>query len=285
MKLKEKNKKKGDIKMKQKTYVVLVLDQSGSMASIRKQAVDGYNEQIQQMKLNSKDQDIFCSLVTFNGDIYEHQWLESADKLNEASEADYPTNGSTAFRDAIGYTINRLQESTDPSEENIGYLIVVISDGEENASKHISPSALRESIQSCQKTGKWTFSYMGCNKAYVEQVSRETSIPVSNMAVWDTKNVVKAAKGLHMNAAKVGGYYKARAGGQSATNKLYSDVEYCMADFTGDDADLNAIKSIMPVNDLSKSAAGAWTSQNENVFHSNNVSPFSNTNKPVKWTC
>lgn len=290
-KSKAKTNKKGDKKMKQKTYVALVLDQSGSMSAIRKNAVEGYNEQIQQMKLNAKDQEIFCSLVTFNGDVYEHQWLEKADNLNEAVETDYPCNGSTAFRDAIGHTIKRLQETTDGKEENIGYLVIVISDGEENASKHVHADALREQIESCQRTGKWTFSYMGCNAAYVEKVAKETSIPKSNMAVWSTNSAKSAARGLHMNAARVGSYYRARAGGQSATEKLYSDVECCMADYTDDSAaaasvDVNNLaKSVGPIDNLGLLKTPDVV---PNLLVRNEVrtgeSPFSNVNSPVKWS-
>jgi len=268
------------------TYVTLILDQSGSMSSKRKQAVEGYNEQIQQMKLNAKDQDIRCSLVTFNGDVYEHQWLESAEKLNEAVESDYPANGSTAFRDAVGYTIKRLQESTDVNEENISYLVIIISDGAENASKHIGENELKERIQSCQNTGKWTFSYMGCNKEYVEQMAQDTSIPIANMAVWNSENYEVASRGMHSNAARVGKFYKARARGKSATSNLYSDAE-CLADYTEADPSLGKIYESPAIDNASVASLGKIYEppaiKLKAASSSNAPTPFCNKSNPVKW--
>jgi hypothetical protein len=37
------------------------------MASTKSAAIAGFNEQVQQMKINAQTQDILCSLVTFNG--------------------------------------------------------------------------------------------------------------------------------------------------------------------------------------------------------------------------
>ena len=70
---------------KPKTHVAIILDRSGSMSGTRMPTVTGYNEQIEQVQNDSKDQDILVSLVTFNGHVYEHFWNESADKLTKAS--------------------------------------------------------------------------------------------------------------------------------------------------------------------------------------------------------
>ena len=196
-------KKKKEIKMaKPKTYVTMILDQSGSMCGTKAQAVQGYNEQVQQMKLNSKEQDIFCSLITFNGNVFEHLWCEPAEKLTEAAADDYNTSGTTAMRDAVGYAIEKLQRTTD-SKEDVAYLVVIISDGEENASRHYSVEALRELKDSVDKTGKWTFTYMGCNDKYLKKVAQEMNIPISNVAKWSNATPELAGHGQHMNAVKM----------------------------------------------------------------------------------
>jgi uncharacterized protein YegL len=231
MKTKHIKKKDKNMDKKMKTYVALVLDQSGSMSATKEDAVKGYNEQIQQMKINAKDQEIFCSLVTFNGDVFEHLWCEPAEKLTEASGDDYKCEGSTAMRDAVGYTIDKLRKTTD-DKEDVAYLVIIVSDGDENASKHFSVEALRELKDSVDKTGKWTFTYMGCDEKYLKKVAQEMNIPISNVARWSNSSAELAGFGQHQNAVKMGGYYRNRAKGMTAQACVHSGDALKMADYT-----------------------------------------------------
>ena len=281
---------------KPKTYVTIVLDQSGSMCDTKAQAVQGYNEQVQQMKLNSKDQDIFCSLITFNGEVFEHLWCEPADKLTEATADDYNTEGSTAMRDAVGYAIEKLQRTTD-SKEDVAYLIVIISDGEENASRHYSVAALRELKDSVDKTGKWTFTYMGCDDKYLKKVAAEMNIPISNVGKWSNASPELAVRGQHHNAMRMKKFYGARAKGATTQACVYSEDCTKLADFTTEDSEE------LPVGDLLKDMVvkntpnHLWVppatppidlSVNMNVLNDghtttcNTSSPFKNYS-PVSW--
>lgn len=228
---------KGNMEKKLRTIVALILDQSGSMCTTVAQAVQGYNEQVQQMKLNSKDQEILCCLVTFNGQVYEHQWLVNANELSEAAPEDYITNGSTAMRDAIGYTLDKLIKTTDINDENNAYLVFVVSDGDENASQHYSAGSLRERIQTLQDTKRWTFSYMGCDEKYLKKVAAETAIPVANMAMWSNATPELATRGIKFAAAKMNKYYRERVSGKNCNSRLYSLDDLSSADAT----DMNVV--------------------------------------------
>jgi len=231
------------MKKKPVTHAVLILDQSGSMQDTKAAAVQNYNEQIQQAKLNSKDQNIFCSLITFNGDVFEHIWCEPAENLNEATETDYITEGATAMRDAIGYTVKKLLETTDHKDENISYLVVIVSDGEENSSKYFKrlsysdisagkKDELKSLMEEVQKTKRWTFTYMGCDDAYIKKVSEETAIPIANCAKWSNATLAMATKGLYQNKVKLEKFYACRSAGLTASDNVYSDDVHCLADFT-----------------------------------------------------
>lgn len=226
-------KKKGNTMTRQKTYTTIILDRSGSMASTRMQAVQSYNEQVQQMKRNAKDQDIFCSLITFNGEVFEHLWCEPADKLQESSAENYIPDGATAMRDAIGFAIDKL-ESTTTADENTAYNVMIISDGEENSSKKYSAAALSEKIRAKQATGRWTFSYMGCSERYLEEIARQTSVPVSNMAVWSNSSRAKARHCLRAQNAKMDNYYTERTKGVVQLAGLYSEDQGKCANFEAD---------------------------------------------------
>lgn len=282
------------MKKKPVTHTVLILDQSGSMEDTRAAAVQNYNEQVQQAKLNSKDQDIFCSLVTFNGEVFEHVWAEPAEKLNEATEADYITEGATAMRDAIGYTVKKLLETTDHNDENVSYLVVIVSDGEENSSKHFKrlldydirsgkKDELKSIIEEVQKTKRWTFTYMGCDDAYIKQVSEETAIPIANCAKWSNATPAMATKGLYQNRAKLEKFYACRAAGETGSANVYSDNMLISADFTEDEPVGGIVMNpAWSINNGINNLNTLKVDSNVNIANSSSAQPFTNRS-PVSW--
>lgn len=148
-----------------KTYVAMILDRSGSMKHIKKVTVNGFNEHIQTLISEGKDgTEIFASLVLFNGHVEAEFFNAPVFALREMSEESYNPDGSTAMLDAVGYTLDRFAAETDVNDPNNAYLVMVFSDGEENASKQWTHSRLAERIQELNKTNRWTFTYVGANQ-------------------------------------------------------------------------------------------------------------------------
>lgn len=228
-------KKKLVATQKPKTYVAIILDKSGSMASTKAAAISGFNEQVQQLKEDSKSQEIYCSLVTFNGEVFEHLWNVPAEKLAEANADDYQPSGATAMRDAIGYTVQKLLNTTDHNDPNTAYLIVTISDGDTNQDKHYNVSALRELSESCQATKRWTFTYIGCDERYLREIARQTATPVSNMAAWDNKSAGTAKRGMSNAAMRQKKYFAERGMGQVGTANYSCDLNDAVADYASAD--------------------------------------------------
>ena len=167
---------------KPKTHVALVLDKSGSMASIKDKALTGFNEQIQQLKINAKDgHDIRCSIVSFNSDVTENVWNVPAEEMTELTGADYKPDGGTALMDAFGYTLNKLMSLAD-EDPNVAFLVVVISDGETNSDRKFSSEDVKKLVSACNEEKRWTISYIGCDAAYVDKVVKSTGIYAGNAA-------------------------------------------------------------------------------------------------------
>ena len=229
-----------DMSDAKRQVVAIILDKSGSMGGTREQTVGGYNEHIQQIKADADENlEILTCLVTFNGQVFEHLWLAEPDTLEEAKVENYVPSGSTAMRDAMGYTVNKLLDTCSKfSDEETSYLVVMISDGEENTSTHFTVEALREIVEAQQGQDNWTFTYMGCDKAYLAKISRETAIPISNMAAWDNKTVRATAGGMSASSNKMGDYLSARKLGAKGMSACYhaNSVE-CCADYTDDGGD------------------------------------------------
>ena len=247
----KKTKTKTEPKAKPKTNVAIILDKSGSMSTTKKGAISGFNEQVQQLKEDSKTQEIYCSLVTFNGEIFEHLWNVPAAQLSEANEEDFVPIGATAMRDAVGYTVQKLLNTTDHEDPNTAYLVIIISDGETNSDQHYSWDALRELTQGCEATKKWTFTYMGCTKEYMEELSQNVGTHVSNMAAWSNASVGAASKGFSGMRTRQAKYFTERSMGQLAAANYASD-SLEVADFTEDVAEVAPAPVVINVADLPK---------------------------------
>lgn len=175
------------------TKSITILDKSGSMSSARAGTIKGFNELIQQIKLDSKDgKEIKASLVTFNGSVFENFWNISADELHEITEEDYVPEGGTAMRDAIGYVCQKLLDEKAEDGPDVRYEITVITDGETNSDRKYSTEAIKEFIESGKRAGNWTFSWIGCSESSALEMARTYAVPVGSMASYTTGSNIGA---------------------------------------------------------------------------------------------
>lgn len=162
-----------NMKKMKKTQVfnVIILDRSGSMDSIRKAAVDGFNETLAGIKKAQADfadtQDHFVSLVTFCSCSTEKVFDKTP--VNEAHPLkldDYQPCCCTPLFDAMGFTLTSMRKHVKGIEDAL-VVVTIITDGLENASKEYSGKAIRNLVEQLKGEG-WTFTYMGANQDAVE---------------------------------------------------------------------------------------------------------------------
>ena len=162
---------------KTKIYNVIILDKSGSMSSIARQAVDGVNETIGSIKSaqeKNPDQENIVTLVAFCGcelkTIYDNTPVAMVQPL---TDRDYRPCCMTPLYDAIGTTITRIHALKSQDAESLA-LVTIITDGYENASHEFTRSAISALIESYKEQG-WQFAYIGADHD-VESVSFSLSI-------------------------------------------------------------------------------------------------------------
>ena len=144
-----------------KTKVALVIDRSGSMGSCRDAAFSGINEQIETIRRNAdKHGKTDVHYIQFDDEI-EPLFRCDARNLRKLHYEDYQPRGMTALYDAVWTAINEIDNGK--RDKDTAYLVVVISDGLENASRLISGQELARRIRRLEETGQWTFTYMMSN--------------------------------------------------------------------------------------------------------------------------
>ena len=162
---------------KMKVYNVIILDKSGSMSSIARQAVDGVNETIGSIKSaqeKNPDQEHIVTLVAFCGcelkSIYDNTPVAEVKPL---TDRDYRPCCMTPLYDAIGTTVSRVHTLKSQDPESLA-LVTIITDGYENASHEFTHQSIRALIESYKEQG-WQFTYIGADHD-VESVSFSLSI-------------------------------------------------------------------------------------------------------------
>lgn len=150
--------------MKTRVFNLLILDESGSMSSIEKQAVDSVNETLQSVRSAQQkyeDQEHFVSFVTFNSDGIKTV-LDRAEalKAEDITSDQFNPACCTPLYDAIGQSVTELKKSV---AENDKVLVTIITDGYENASKEYNQASVKALTEKLGKEG-WTFAYIGANQ-------------------------------------------------------------------------------------------------------------------------
>lgn len=146
---------KKKVKNLAQTEIVVVLDRSGSMSSIGKATVEGFNKFLDEQK--NSEGEAFLTLVQFD-DRYEmdYQSLPVKDATPLILGENFVPRGSTALFDAIGKTIEELDTDRD-------VVFVIITDGEENASRVYKREAIMKMIETQTEAG-WKFLFLAANQ-------------------------------------------------------------------------------------------------------------------------
>jgi hypothetical protein len=208
---------------KKKTYVVIVLDKSGSMSSIHTETVEGLNKQFTALKESAEfGGDTLVSLIQFDDQIEVVFDGVNPYEVKNFKMNDFCPQGMTSLFDGIWSAINllKLKDETDDT----AFLVCTISDGGENSSKEVSQLMLSNEIEKLQNTGKWTFTYLLANQS-IEQAIATFKSPVNNITVWNNTSV-GAGAAYTCNSANIGTYMKSTRGlGLTATADFYSDSD------------------------------------------------------------
>lgn len=158
------------------TEIVFILDKSGSMNSIKNDAIGGFNSFVEEQLKNEGETNV--DLVLFNSNVVVHNDITKID------ENIYQPSGLTALLDAIGIGIENMNKkllNTPKSEHPENIIFTIMTDGEENASREYSKSVIEQMIK--EKTElDWQFIFMGAN---IDSVSTAKSLGIASRYAGD----------------------------------------------------------------------------------------------------
>ena len=180
---------------KTQVYNLIILDKSGSMGSIAKAAISGFNEtvgSIRSAQERFKDtQEHFVSLMIFcdceKTLVYDKVPVA---EVKELTSKEYRPCCCTPLYDAMGLSINALYNAIKDKEDATA-VVTVITDGLENASKEYSGTAIKTLVERMKNEEGWNFAYIGTNQD-VQATSASLSID-NHMAFADDEAGMREA--------------------------------------------------------------------------------------------
>lgn len=144
------------------THIVLLIDRSGSMSSIKRDMEGGIKSFIDAQKL----EDGICTVTAAQFDT-EYDILFTRKPIAEIESVTINPRGGTALIDSMVRLINEVGAdlaALDEDERPAKVLFVTITDGEENSSREFTNEQLAEKIKEQEEVYKWNFTYIGANQ-------------------------------------------------------------------------------------------------------------------------
>jgi len=195
------------------TEIALVIDRSGSMQACQLEAQNGVNRFIMEQ----------CALpgsALFTLAQFDEQYEICLSGVNKNSMMDYTyalvPRGMTAMLDAIGKTISSVGERLGKLDESArpGLVVVlIVTDGEENASYKFSRERIKQMIEHQQTAYNWQFVYLGANQ---DAITTATRMGIAGAVA--TYNVNKSGATYAVASDNVARMRASSAGGQSISN-------------------------------------------------------------------
>lgn len=151
-----------------KTLYHFVLDKSGSMSNCRETTVNGFNSQLDTIKDLQKefpDQEFEVSLTIFDNLVDHVESHVSINKFDKLRLSRYIPNGATSLLDAIGMSINQIRVTNETKilNDEMSIVMVILTDGMENASREFTYHQIARTIEELEATEKWNFTFLGAD--------------------------------------------------------------------------------------------------------------------------
>lgn len=207
--------------MKNATDITIILDRSGSMASIADDTIGGFNSFIEDQRKEPSPATV--SLIQFD-DKYEpnYEGVPLSDVAPLTRETFVP-RGLTALNDAVGRTVIATGErlaAMPESERPDKVVCVIITDGQENRSVEYSAARVKALIEEQTAKYGWLFVYLGANvNAFAE--SAKLGISAANAA-----NYAANAGGVNaVYSVASSSLRSVRSGSKSVMDSFISDAE------------------------------------------------------------
>ena len=192
--------------------IIIVLDESGSMENVKNNMKNAINDLIKEQQ-QIKGRPTTFTLVKFNDKVNRVIKNKPLEDIKLLTSEDYNPNGSTALYDCLGDTIEWFRNEKD-------VLLVIVTDGQENASRSFSKNEVMRMIEDKKKNDGWTYVYLSNN---LETSSQGDSLGCFNSSYASNVMVDQSQFGNYMSKNLNSAISNYRQNGMSVQRQLNSN--------------------------------------------------------------
>lgn len=209
-----------------KNYIGISRDHSGSMRSIAHVAGQDYNSKIDSIRdaAVSNNQDTIVSVVECGSGrqaIVKRVIVNSNVTTLQPLDRYIADAPGTPLFDSVGDLIEQFESVPDANDPDVSFLVMAITDGEENCSRRYNARTLADKIRKLTATDRWTFVFR-VPRGHGRRLA-QLGIPDGNILEWDqTERGTLAAAQTDREAFTE--YFTNRSSGMRSTGKFYSNL-------------------------------------------------------------
>ena len=216
--------------MKTRVYNLIILDESGSMKTIRQGAVTCFNDLVAAIADEARANPLleqYLLLFTFNSEGIREQipLVRVGPDAPRLDPSDYRPQALTPLYDAIGKATGRLRVLLDEGVDQ-AVLVTILTDGAENSSAIYNGETISSIVRQLSLQD-WVFTYVGTNHDVHAEASRIGIRNTRTFHYGDTA-LVDFMKGEFENRRA---FYRGLAGGSlsASTHPYFESADEGMA--------------------------------------------------------
>lgn len=213
-----------------KNYIGISRDHSASMTPIRIPAAKDYNRLIRDIKqasINNQVDTIVnvvkCGVGRSAENIRDviNSSITAISPLAETTYGYEASGSGTPLFSSVLMLIDDLKRVPDANQPDVSFLVMVVTDGEDNRSGYSERDRLVREIKALQGTDRWTFVFRVPKGA--KYTLTRFGIPEGNILEWDqTEKGVELASQATTSAVEA--YYSGVKSGVRSTTRFYTDL-------------------------------------------------------------
>jgi hypothetical protein len=205
------------------TYVAFVVDESGSMSSLRHRTIESVKSMVESVRNQGKTQKVFLSLLSFNDLVNVALPPTDVSRLANLSIDSYNPRGGTALFDAVGEAAEQLRRAAyGNGHDQASFLVVAFTDGDENRSSRYNGTSLNLLIGKLQAEGSWTLTFQ-VPRGMSHYLTR-LGISTDNIREWEQTDRGMQELAVTTNTGMTA-YFTERSKGVRSVNSFYAKVK------------------------------------------------------------
>jgi len=211
-----------------KNYVGFTRDHSASMRGMERPAMQDFNQNVNAIREGAEagNIDTVVSVVRCGVGVnatVEWETTNSSVKALKPLQSYVASGYGTPLYDSVGMLIEEFERVPDANKNDVSFIVMVITDGQENRSKKWSAARLNAKIRELQATDRWTFVFR-VPEGYKNALVHKLGLHDGNVQEWDLSSA-GLAQVTQVTSTAVGDYYRGLATGKKATTRFFANLD------------------------------------------------------------